>query len=387
VADDDASACGASCQACTAPTNATALCVSGACVSECAPGWLKCDSGCCRATAVSVGDAVACALLTTGGVRCWGNNQQYQVGNNSSQNASTPQQVVGLTSGVASVSAGFSHVCALTTSGGAKCWGQGSRGELGNGNTNGASQPVDVQGLTSGVAQVVAAASSYSCALTTTGTVKCWGDNTYGVFGDGTTTNSLVPVDVPGLPSVAEVRPGTYHVCVRTTAGAVKCWGNNYKGQLGNGTTTSSLTPVDVTGLSSGVVALSSGGNFSCALLSTGTVKCWGSNLSYELGNGTTTSSSVPVTVNGLSSVVAISCGRLRSCAMTTAGGLKCWGSSATDVAGLTSGVTAFSAGDGTYCAVSGPGEVRCWGSNASGALGDGSTVTGRTAPGLVSGR
>lgn len=111
------------------------------------------------------------------------------------------------------------------------------------------------------------------------------------------------------------------------------------------------------------------------------------SNLSYELGNGTTTSSSVPVTVNGLSSVVAISSGRTRSCAQTTAGGLKCWGSSATDVMGLTSGVTAFSAGDGTYCAVSGPGEVRCWGSNASGALGDGSTVTGRTAPGLVSGR
>lgn len=128
----------------------------------------------------------------------------------------------------------------------------------------------------------------------------------------------------------------------------------------------------------------------SCAAArKSGGAKCWGQGAHGELGNGTTTGVSQPADVQGLTSGVAqvVAAPGNFGCALTTTGTVKCWGSSATDVAGLTSGVTAFSAGDGTYCAVSGPGEVRCWGSNAYGALGDGSTVSSRSAPGLVSGR
>jgi alpha-tubulin suppressor-like RCC1 family protein len=108
--------------------------------------------------------------------------------------------VVGLGSGVASVTAGDFHTCAVTTAGGVKCWGYNGNGELGDGTTTNSTTPVDVVGLGSGVASVTATGASHSCAVTTAGAVKCWGYNGYGELGDGTTTNSNTPVDVVGLP-------------------------------------------------------------------------------------------------------------------------------------------------------------------------------------------
>ena len=151
------------------------------------------------------------------------------------------------------VSAGDQHSCALTTAGGVKCWGHNGLGELGDGTTTNTSVPVGVVGLGSG-AVTVSAGNYHSCALTTAGGVKCWGASTYGALGDGiTTTCSAVPVGVVGLSSgVVAVSAGTSHSCALTTAGGVKRWGTRVYGALGDGTTTNSSVLVDVFGLGSG---------------------------------------------------------------------------------------------------------------------------------------
>jgi len=250
-------------------------------------------------TQITVGASFACAVNAAGGVVCWGNNFGGLLGNGTTTNSSVPVPVTGLASGVVSVSAGNIGACAVTTSGGVMCW--GSEDILGNGSMPvGGYTPVPVQvtGLTSGVASV-SVGTSYACAVTTTGGLWCWGIGDYGQLGNGTTGASFVPVQASTLTSTATVvAAGYYPTCVVTTAGGVLCWGYGADGELGNGTTPfDSLTPVQVTGLTSGVTSLSAGQISGCAVVQCGVV-CWGGNGSGELGNGTTTSSSVPIQVS-----------------------------------------------------------------------------------------
>ena len=183
-------------------------------------------------------------MTTSGAAVCWGYNNYGQLGNGSSTNSLVPVAVSGLTSGVASVSGGDFHTCAVTTAGGAKCWGAGGR--LGNGNTVSRYTPVDVSGLTDSVISLLAG-SNHTCAVTTSGAAKCWGDGGYGQLGNGSSTNSTLPVAVSGLTSgVASISGGGYHTCAVTTAGGAKCWGYNGNGQLGDSTTANRYTPIDV---------------------------------------------------------------------------------------------------------------------------------------------
>jgi len=278
------------------------------------------------AVAVAAGETQTCALTSAGGIKCWGYNFYGQVGDGTNTNRSTPVDVAGMITGATLVATGDYHTCAVTAAGGAKCWGDNAFGNLGDGTETKRNTPTDVAGLTSGVVAVTAG-RYHSCALTSIGGVKCWGYNSYGELGDGTTTNRDTAGAVSGLTGPATaVSAGSYHTCALSTAGGVKCWGANSGGQLGDGTTGDRSTPVDVVGLTTGVTMIAVGASHTCALTTTGGVRCWGFNSNGQVGDGTTSSRSAPVTVPGLVDPRVIASGAEHTCAVSARGGVKCWG-------------------------------------------------------------
>ena len=356
-----------------------------------------------HATGVSAGTHHTCALTDNGGVKCWGRNTYGQLGDDTTTDRLTPVDVVGLSSGVVSVSAGNHHTCALLNTGAVKCWGRNNFGRLGDGTTIDRHTPVDVVGLPSDVSNVVTG-FRHTCALLDTGGVMCWGANESGQLGDNTNNTSLVPIYVYHLTHGAiSVSAGSYHSCAVTNRDELKCWGANYSGQLGNGTTTDSNIPITINGFADQVMQVSAGEDHTCARTAS-LVYCWGENEAGQLGDGTTLDRLTPIYVPDLVGVAAaISAGLHQTCALTITGGAKCWGGNEfgqlgtgtttdstipADVVGLASGVTAISAGDYHSCADA-SGQVLCWGDNQYGQLGTG--VPGkRVAPvevlGIVSG-
>ena len=315
-------------------------------------------------TAMSVG-SYACVRLSNGTAECWGTNVSGQLGNNTTTGSSTPVRVKGvggvaLLTGVASISAGSGSTCAVLTDGGVDCWGSNSNGRLGNNSLTDSKTPVQVfavgstsnESLLTGVSSI-SAGSSHTCAVLTTGYVDCWGLNTSGQLGINSLTDSKTPVQVFAVGSissgtlladVASISAGTVHVCAVLTTGYVDCWGADSKGQLGNNSTTDSKTPVQVFAVGSissstllaGVASISAGNNATCALLTTGNVDCWGINASGQLGVNTLTNSSTPLQVfdvgsastdRVLSGVASVTAGAGFACALLTAGNVDCWGS------------------------------------------------------------
>jgi len=297
--------------------------------------------GLAGATAVSARVWEACALLGDGTARCWGENDYGQLGNGTSAGpetchglacSTTPVAVAGLSDAIA-VSVGYNFACALLSGGTVKCWGDGTQGQLGNGAMAVSLTPVAVAGLTAATA--IATGDYSACALLADGSVACWGDNTWGVLGNVDAGNPAPsPISVTGLTDVIAVSMGHESACAVTAGGSVECWGLNPEGQLGDGTTSGpdtcagpvacSPSPVMVAGLAD-AIAVSVGSSSACALLSQGTVQCWGDNSAGDLGNGTTTSSSTPVVVSRLTGATAISVDSCE-CALVSGGTVKCWG-------------------------------------------------------------
>ena len=351
-------------------------------------------------TKIAAGNGHTCAVTTAGTVKCWGLNFFGQLGDNSTTYRYTPVDVVAgpsllALSGVSAITTGVNHTCVLI-GGGAKCWGDNTKGQLGDGSTTQRLTPVDVSGLTAGVVSITAAAT-HTCAVTSGGGAKCWGANLPSRLGDNTLNQSSTPVDVIQSPPLAVLSGATAvaagarseHTCAIVGSG-VRCWGSDVYGQLGVDMPLLgvSRTALAVVGLASGVSALALGGAHSCALTTSGGIQCWGNNdFGGQLGDNTMINRLTPVDVLGLTAGVgAITAGSIHTCALTVGGGAKCWGNNnigqlgdnsmtmrltAVDVSGLASGVIAIAAGDTHTCALISNGGVKCWGFNGYGQLGD----------------
>jgi alpha-tubulin suppressor-like RCC1 family protein len=371
-----------------------------------------------------------CAVTTSGNVYCWGQDFLFaggSLGNDYQTDsfATSPVEVFGVMptnnylTGITDIGVGFGSTCAIA-SGDAYCWGSsiGNSGQISSG-TPMAVSGVGGSGTLSGLSSIYPLKLG-GCALSSAGNVYCWGDNGADELGNGTSTTSNTPVEVSGpsgggtyLSGVTSVSGGFYSSCA-VSGGNVYCWGNNSYGQLGNNTTTNSNLPVEVIGVGgvgylSSIVSVNANGYTSCALSSAGNVYCWGYNVHGELGNNTTTNSSLPVEVMGvggsgfLSNIANLGEGGNsynNICTVSLAGEVYCWGDntngqlgngtttgslSPVEVVGVggsgfLSGIATVSTASLNTCAVTASGgNVYCWGDNADGELGNNSMVDSST--------
>ena len=301
--------------------------------------------------ALSSGGDHSLALCSDGTLAAWGNNSSGQLGNNSTTDSNLPVLVntSGVLSGktVIAVDAGSWHSVALCSDGTLAAWGLNDNGQLGNGSTTSSSVPVQVNGgvLSGKTVVAISTTGGHSMALCSDGTLAAWGYNFYGQIGNGTTdTVSPYGKTVPTATtlsgalsgkSIIAIEAGIYHSLTLCSDGTVATWGYNLDGELGNNSTTNSSVPVLIAtnGALSGktVVSLSSRGLHNLALCSDGTLVSWGNNSDGRLGNNSTVNSSSPVLVNtsGVLSgktVSSIAGGGGHSLALCTDGTLAAWG-------------------------------------------------------------
>jgi hypothetical protein len=353
-----------------------------------------------------------CAILATSGVDCWGPNPFGDNGDGTNTPSYAPVPVkgvdgVGLLGNVSSLATDGTGYCAVLTTGGVDCWGEGTEGELGDGSFGGSSVPVAVKGLGgTGTLQHVVALDSFDayydddayCALSSSGHVDCWGWGPYGQLGNGVyyTTGSEgsdVPVAVEGvagsgtLGGVASIRAegenGNTNFCAALTTGHAVCWGQGLAGQLGNGAQANSDVPVTVvgvggsgalTGVSSLAASPATPATF-CAVLSSGGADCWGSLSSYSPTTGYV-DSDVPVpvlgaggtgTLTGVAHLVTVGTDN-SFCALLVDGAVTCWltGEFPADVPGVggtgtLTGVVSLASSNFYPCAVLSSSGVVCW--------------------------
>lgn len=356
-----------------------------------------------------------CAILFDGWAYCWGANNAGQLGNGTTTFAQQPTPV---SRGVIpdgttfrQVAIGGTHTCAIGSDEKVYCWGKNNFGQLGNGTTNDSATPVAVvvgQLPDGGRALSVAAGSSHTCVIGTNYQLYCWGLNNGGQLGDATMNNRTTPVAVqrgalPANRQVRQVSAGNSHNCVVASDDRAYCWGGGYRGALGNASSANQLTPAAVSrGAMQGdmmVHSVAAGYWYSCAIGTNNRPYCWGWNEDGQLGNNSTTDSSVPVLVlpgalPGGGAVQQLSVGSLHSCAVGVDDRAYCWGEGpegrlgnnslndawmpvAVHWSGALSGLRTryVSANHSHSCMVALNGQAYCWGKGAEGRLGNNATA------------
>ena len=290
------------------------------------------------AVEITTGWKHACALLSNGDVKCWGQNHNGQTGRGSAgtltatSNWSSAYPVSGL-SNVMTIDAGSEHTCAVLRTGGIKCWGENDKGQLGDNSKTTRHTPVSVSGISNAIK--VSGGNKHTCALLDNGKIKCWGQGNYGRLGNDSSSDSKVPVSVSLASSerAIDVSTGRVHTCAVIDNGAVKCWGGGGQGQLGDGNTGNHDTPTSVSGGITTFISVSAGGDHTCALRrigGAGSVVCWGENNQGELGRNNYNSSNVPVNMAGSNRIDTrgqeVAAGYNHTCALLTSGEARCWG-------------------------------------------------------------
>jgi alpha-tubulin suppressor-like RCC1 family protein len=370
-------------------------------------------------TSIDAGDRFTCAVLSTGSVKCWGWNVDGQLGYANSwdvPNVLSPVDAgnVMLGGNAVSVSVGGS-ACALMIGGTVRCWGYNTQGQLGFGHTRTIGDdetPASAGDVPlGGLAVSISMGSTHACALMETGAVRCWGSNTYGQLGYGHTRNigdDETPAsagDVPLGGTAISISTGERHTCALMSSGSVRCWGGwgrNRFGTMGYGNTNAISSPM-VAGdipLGGSAIAIATGSNeTTCAVMSTGGLRCWGSADMYQLGyrlnadNQVVGDDETPEAMGDIpmsGQVQSVAIGGYHTCAIFSGGDIRCWGlgdfgllgtssrshvrtaqeSTVVDIGGQATTITA--SGSHT-CVTLQTGSARCWGLNQQGELGYGS--------------
>lgn len=362
-------------------------CVNGAC-EACAPGSYGCVNGCCPAAQVTAGGYHGCLLTSAGGVRCWGSNEFGQLGDGTRVDHLTPKPVLGLASGVKSVVAGSFHACALLQSGQVQCWGRNTFGRLGDGTFTDRATPAPVVELDDVVALEVSTNLGTTCARKNDGTLRCWGDNTRGQLGDGTFTERPKPIQPVGLGAVQQFALGAVTACAVKANGETWCWGDDAAGSLGRALDGGSAFPAVASRVTVPMKQVAVALSTVCGLDVSGAVWCWGS--AGAVGNEASLSpQKTPLSPTGLESGGRwLSGGGAGFCAARSGGSGVCWGSARGfgHDAGFAeaplewaygAGVEQVSIGFAHACALA-QGTVKCAGLNDKGQLGSGTTTATR---------
>jgi len=372
-------------------------------------------------TQIEAGDSHTCVLLSGGTVRCWGQAGYGQLGygnTNAIGDNETPATVgdVEVGGAVAQIATGGYHTCALLTNGSVRCWGQGNNGQLGYGRTNGIGDnetPASVGDVpVGGNVTLIAAGASHTCAVLTNGSVRCWGSGSMGQLGYGRTNDigdNETPASVGDVPvggNVTHISLGQQHTCAVLVGGTVRCWGAGTNGRLGYANTNNigdNETPASAGNVTIGgpVSQVAAGQSHTCALLTNGSVRCWGGSTGGRLGFGTgissvgdneTPASVGDVPVGGIAHQIAT--GSYHTCAVLSDGGLRCWGTGSSGQLGygntddigdnetpasvgnvpVGGAVAQIATGQMHTCALLVGGAVRCWGFGSPGWLGYGNT-------------
>lgn len=280
---------------------------------------------------ITSGARTTCALSDAGAVSCWGENTKGALGNGNTDNTHVAQPVIGLSAGVVDISVGESFACALRSNGSVVCWGNNSNGQLTPGAGDGDPHPAPVE--VPGISGAVSVAASYSsvCVVLADATARCWGHNFYGQMGNaGITGSAMHPiVQVQGVSNIKEIDAANFGFCALIQDGTVSCWGMNWEGQLGRmpvGFGEHSSTPATVAGIAGATQF--AGGDAACVLIGAeAIVRCWGDNGYYGVGDPSSpTASPSPVTVPGISGVVRLMGSSDTKCVWLADNSIRCWG-------------------------------------------------------------